>query len=109
MTIRIFLKCVSTTVLVEEETRKLTDSRILKLSEIITTGADLRKLGLLGLKLDGHIVQKHLTNNKQDITSAAFELVIEWRKNQSHNSAAYKNICYALIDAGLELFINALK
>ena len=88
---------------------KLTDVMLLSLSKQIPTDSDVWTLGLQGLKLKGCMIQRHLTNYKHDITDAAYHMLVQWRHSQTDDHVAYRNICYALVDANMHNLINVLK
>ena len=52
----------------------------MSLSNKITNKAGLKNLVISGLKMEGHVVEKHVTNEKGDISSAAHEILEEWEK-----------------------------
>ena len=54
------------------------------------------------------MVQRHITNNPSDIESAAFDLLVEWRKNQPNGQVAYENVRQALHVAKRESYNEAL-
>ena len=88
---------------------KLTDVMLLSLSKLIAIESDVWNLGLQGLKLKDHMIQRHLTNYKHDITVAAYHMLAQWRHSQTDDHVAYRNICYALMDANMHNLINVLK
>ena len=81
---------------------------LVKLSSRISTEQDLRALGIVGLKMEHHVVQKHLTNNCSDITNEADSMLIEWRKSKSDARIAHTMMGHGLIDSGLMNLIHIL-
>ena len=73
----------------------------MKLSNKITRQSELKKLGTEGLRVNVNKIDRHITNNR-DISSAAYDVLSDWRKSQENNTVAYKNICEALKMANME-------
>ena len=76
------------------DVQKLTDERLVKLSNRITEKGKFRTLGIIGLGISNSTVKRHLQNT--DITEAAFEMLDEWRDSQDNEEVAYTNVCKAL-------------
>ena len=68
----------------------------------------LRTLATVGLQMKETIVDSQLANHRDDINSAAYEVLKEWRNTQVNKTEAYINICKALKheDVDLESLIN---
>ena len=83
---------------------ELTDYMLWNLAKEYTNRNDLRTLALkLGLKESQ--VTTSLTNNNNDINSAAYDLLRQWRASQDNNRIAYTNICKTLEDAEQKFLI----
>ena len=76
---------------------ELTDYMLWNLAKEYTNRSDLRTLALkLGLKESQ--VATSLTNYNNDINSAAYDLLRQWRASQGNDRIAYTNICKTLED-----------
>ena len=65
------------------------------LAKQISTPADLRTLGILGLGVSDPTIGKNLQNT-DDINEAAYQVLRTWRLNQDNWKVAYTNLCDAL-------------
>ena len=74
----------------------LTEKMMLKLSERINIESELRSLATSGLKVEGHIVDKHLTNRPRDIQMATFDVLREWQRKYPDQRRAFVDLCLAL-------------
>ena len=90
----------------EKEAFELTEKSLLLLSRRLTKEAEIHSLAVDGLEMKNHVIDKFLSDNKGDITTAAYKLLNEWFKNQSDRKTAYVNICRALKDAEMEFYIK---
>ena len=66
---------------------------------------ELRALALNGLCLEASKVQVHHENHPKDITTAAFNLLMEWHNSQKDKQIAYKELCKGLKNSNLEHYI----
>ena len=73
---------------------------------MITREDELRKLAITGLKMGNHIVQRHLTNKGNNITTAAHHVLEDWRTSQPNQRVAYVKLCKALKDVKMAFYIN---
>ena len=64
--------------------------KLLKLSRQITDVSNLSSLGINGLEMEASDVQILIHNDKNDISSAAFNLLTEWAKTQTDKITAWK-------------------
>ena len=87
------------------EQLNLTDAQLVLLSEEINLPRKLRKLGIVGLKIDNNIIDSALQNNT-DIVEAAYDVLKQWRDSQPDKTSAYTQICQALTDVKMEMLIN---
>ena len=85
---------------------ELTDSRLLKLSQLLTDEVDLGFLAAQ-LGISDHVSRKHVVNRRADITEAAYDLLQIWRNRQSNTREAYKRLTEALEEAGQAYYIHA--
>ena len=87
---------------------ELTGAKLVKLSNKITKPSMLRTLATVGLQMKETTVDSQLVNHPNDINSAAYEVLKEWRNTQVDQTEAYTNICLALRheDVDLESLIN---
>ena len=88
---------------------ELTDAMIQSLSERITNEADLQKLATNGLKVEGYVIDSHVTNARCDITLAALKVLKSWRNDQGNSKIAYRKLCDALRNTHMVDHINVLE
>ena len=81
---------------VQAELKVLSDQGLWSLSNKITSDADLKKLAISGLKMDGHLVEKHINNEKGDISSAAHKVLQDWRKSKESDKVAGSELWEAM-------------
>ena len=74
----------------------LTEEMMLKLSERINIESELRSLATCGLKVEGHIVDNHLTNKPGDIPMATLAVLKEWQRKYEDQRRAFVDLCLAL-------------
>ena len=88
---------------------ELIDALVLKLSKRINSKSELRDLATLGLGVPDPTIGKNLTN-KDDITMAAYNVIMDWRKGQDNYKIAYVNLCEALRDedVGMASYIKSV-
>ena len=89
-------------------TEPLNDRHLLKLSGLITSPTDLRKLGIEGLKLSANKIQSALTNNPGDIQEAALSVLSDWKKSYLDRSAAFRDLVTALRKCGMNQLVSKL-
>ena len=78
---------------VSQDLKELTDTRISRLSRKLTTQSDVRKLGIEGLRLESEDVDRHISDHKNDIATAAYHIIYDWRKSKDNLTIAYGEIC----------------
>ena len=76
--------------------KMLTDQDLRSLFSKFTSNADLKKLAVFGLKMEKHLVEKHINNEKGDISSAAHKVLQDWRKSIENPKVVYKQLYDAL-------------
>ena len=81
---------------VQAELKVLSDQGLWSLSTKFTSNADLKKLAIFGLKMDSHVVEKHIKNEKGDISSAAHKVLQDWRKSKESDKVAGNELWEAL-------------
>ena len=82
---------------------------MLRLSRRLTSNGDLRRFAIYGLEMEAHEVQKHLQNHPHDISTAAINLLSEWRNSQSTGAAAVANLRVALERVKMAAFIEEIQ
>ena len=87
----------------------LTDVKLLDLTEKITNQSILRRLAIRGLGKKFHEVDRFVANYSNDITTAACNMLTEWRNTQPDLETAYTSICEALKNANLNALIDELQ
>ena len=85
---------------------KLTDAKILDLSQRINKELDLRKLATPGLQMQEYAVSAYLKYHRESTTLATHDFLIDWRKSQPNPYIAYVKLCEALVAANMRLFIE---
>ena len=75
---------------------RLTDSKLLELSGQFVSVQDLREVAIKGLDISANRVERHLKGYPSNISTAAFNLMREWRDTQPDGSAAHSKITQAL-------------
>ena len=85
---------------------ELTDTRLVLLSNEITSPNKLRTLAMVGLNINGTIIDSALQNNRDDITEAAYKVLKQWRDSQSNKTTAYTQICQTLRDVKMDILIT---
>ena len=85
---------------------ELTDTRLVLLSNEITSSNKLRTLAMVGLNINGTIIDSALQNNGDDITEAAYKVLKQWRDSQSDKTTAYTQICQTLRDVKMDILIT---
>ena len=84
---------------------ELSDPRLVLLSEEINQARKLRRLAVVGLKMDSVVIDSSLQNNT-DIVEAAYHVLKQWRDSQPDRTTAYKQICQALRNVKMEMLIT---
>ena len=79
-----------------DEERELSTAILLKLSKFYHMDEDIYSLTLIGLEMNENVVEGHLRNKRDDIHSAVFQILRDWRKTQEDAKTAYENLCKAL-------------
>ena len=81
---------------VQTELKILTSQGLLSLPKRITNEVDLKELAINGLKMDEHVVDTNMTNERGDISSAAHKVLQHWRKSIEKDKVAYSILWEAL-------------
>ena len=92
-----------------DKSPELTDIHVLKLSTKITSANELKNLTITGLNLDHSMVENHIINNPNDIQSAAYDLLNEWKKSQLSSRIAFQNLCEALKRSDMNILLKVLE
>ena len=80
-----------------------------KLSRRISNVGNLRTLGIIGLGMEASDVEIFIQNDKNDISSATFNLLAEWARNQPNKITAFKTMQNALQRVGMIAFIEEIQ
>ena len=87
------------------EPQELTDQHLVLLSQRIFSEPIRMRLGsALGLK--SHELQSVKTNNRREITTAAYEMLLTWFLNMDNEVIAHEKLVEALKKANLKLLIK---
>ena len=93
---------------ISDDQEVLTDSKILELSKQFTTQLNLRDVAIKGLNISSRTVERHIQNNQNRITEAAYCLFQEWRDSQENLNTAYDKMYQALENIKMSYFKKAL-
>ena len=86
----------------------LEDSHLVHLSQMITSKAQLRHLGIIGLKLKKEVVETALHNHRT-IGDAAYNVVSMWTLQWQHRSEAFTNLIASLRKCQMNQLANELQ
>ena len=86
----------------------LTDEHIVKLSQRLTNYGNLRSLGYRGLKLEHEEIETSITNNPNDVQSAAHSILQTWSKQQETREKAFSEMYAALQESQLQMLAEEL-
>ena len=87
----------------------MNDDKLLKLSKRFTKPADLRTLGITGLKMENYQVNNCIDQHKST-SEAAYQLLTEWKEeNGEDDREAYQKIWDVLSEIGKAGFRKALQ
>ena len=73
-----------------------TSTKMFKLSRRISNVGNLRTLAIIGLGMEASDVEVFIQNDRNDISSAAFNLLTDWGRKQHNKITAFKAIQNAL-------------
>ena len=79
---------------------------VFKLAEEFTTKREVMTLAVTGLRIKTTTVRSCLTNNKDAITMAMYDVLTEWNSSYGDKKRAYKTLCKALDDVNMGALIN---
>ena len=82
---------------------------ILDLSKQITNETELRDLATKGLNVPENITDRHLYNERYDISMVAIKVLKDWQKTVADPAEGYTALCDALKKVNLAAFIRVLK
>ena len=86
----------------------LTDEHIVKISQRLTNYGNLRSLAYRGLKLEHQEIETSITNNPNDVQSAAHDILQTWSKQKETREEAFGDIYAALQESQLEMLAEEL-
>ena len=87
-------------------TKELTGDMLLKLAKKISKPFDILTLGRTGLKLDLSVVETAISNNKDDVNMAMYDVLKKFRVSQPDAKIAYDNLCEALTAVNMDSLIQ---
>ena len=87
---------------------KLLDTHIVLLSKKLTNQGMLIDVGCRGLKLGYHDIDAAISNNQNDIQSAAYRVLQIWLRKQRNRTEAYRNLCAALQECQMQMLVDQL-
>ena len=87
---------------------KLLDTHIVLLSQKLTNRRILIDLGCRGLKLGYHDIDAAISNNQNDIQSAAYRVLQIWLRKQRNGTEAYRNLRAALQECEMQMLVDQL-
>ena len=86
----------------------LTDEHLVRLSQRLTNYGNLRSLAYRGLKLEHEEIETSITNNPNDVQSAAHYILQTWVKQQETREKAFSGIYLALKESQLQMLADEL-
>ena len=86
----------------EKRKKELNEAMMLKLSKHINSVLELNCLAIIGLHLDGKVVNKHINNNKE-FNMAVYGVLIEWSNSIGNSEDAYRILYEALGKEGVDM------
>ena len=84
----------------------LTDARMLLLSKRIHSELDIKRLGVNGLGMEAHVVDKCVRRNTKDLETAMYEVLKAWYITHESRSQAYANLCTAIRKVNMDFLIE---
>ena len=88
---------------------KLLDTHVVLLSQKLTNHGILIDLGCRGLKLEYRDIDAAISNNQNDIQSAAYRVLQILLRKQRNRREAYRNLHAALQECQMQMLIDELK
>ena len=89
-----------------ETNPELLDTHIVLLSQKLTNRGMLIDLGCRGLKLGYHDIDAAISNNQNDIQSAAYRVLQIWLRKQRNRIEAYRNLHGALQECQMQMLVQ---
>ena len=86
----------------------LTDEHLLRLSQRLTNYGNLRCLAYTGLKVKHHQIESAITNNPNDVQSAACGILQIWMKQYESREEAFNHLYLALTASQLNMLAQEL-
>ena len=86
----------------------LEDGHVVLLSQKITSGEQLRLLGINALGLKSAVVETALYDHRTSIREATYQVVSTWLKQQENASEAYTNLITSLQRCQMNQLANEL-
>ena len=87
-----------------DEGMELTGLMLWSLAQLIDGQETLQTIAIIGLGVKSHIVHREINNNPTDITTAAHNVLIHWRKRYEDSEEAYTALCDALRSVNMAFF-----
>ena len=85
------------------------DASLWEFSKHFVAESDLRDVALNGLQMSGNTVEKHIKDNPNEITAAAYSLFNEWLVRQENAAEASINMNRALDATGKPFYKQFFK
>ena len=79
---------------------ELTDSMLLRLSQQITSAAELHHLAINGLGMRHNVIERHIVDCGGDITHATLRVLQLWCRMYENRTVAYTELCKSLRKIG---------
>ena len=80
----------------DDTSQQLTEEKIMELSKRFHSLYDLQDLAIKGLNIKSYIVDRHISKHQNNISSAAFSSIREWRNAQLNAGVAHTEMSQAL-------------
>ena len=92
-----------------DDRHQLTEDKVLALSKRFVSKLDLRDLAIAGLKMDSHVINRHINRSQGDTTAAAYSFIKEWKDSQPNARVAYTTINAALTSIDKSFYKQVLQ
>ena len=86
---------------------ELTDIMLTELSRKMTSKSDLRLIGLT-LHVDSNAIDRHLHNERYEISEAAYKVLREWRNRFEDKREAYSKLRAGLRRANMSMYVGEI-
>ena len=86
--------------------KNMFEKKLFELSKQFVSISDLREVGITGLNMPSHSVERHIRDSPNRLTSAAYSVLREWFIQQPDVETARKNMEKALRDTRKYMWIQ---